>query len=162
MSQHNVNTLEEAEYQPVGRILGVVDKGRINHQVKKPVSVVNPVNGLKKGGSFPLVTNYETLLMDARAQGLDLKCIGFVDEPAYTMIMVFQQPAGLFWEAFVGVNHRLERLIIEPRCSFHFGFGVFLSGKNQEGQSVFIVIPDGTVDSLGLVPTFNGLKVRRF
>jgi len=149
-SRSNAVESEEAEYAPVSRVIG----GTATPQVARTVFPA-------RNGALPPSINYETLITEARGSGFEIRCIGFVEGPANSMVVVLKRKDGL-WEAFHGVHHRLERLTLEPRASFNFGGGIFLSGKNQAGEPVALLVPESSRENLGLTPTYNGIKIRRF
>jgi hypothetical protein len=149
-SRSNTAESEEAEYSPMNRVVGV-------NAAPQVARAVFPA----RNGTLPPSINYETLIAEARGSGFELRCIGFVEGPTNSMVAVLKRKDGL-WEAFYGVHHRLERLALEPRASFDFGGGIFLSGKNQAGEPVSILIPEPSRENLGLTATFNGIRVRRF
>jgi hypothetical protein len=148
----NTAETEEAEYAPVNRVVGVA--ATATPQVARAAFPA-------RSGALPPTINYETLITDARSSGFEVRCIGFVEGPTNSMIVVLKRKDGL-WEAFHGVHHRLERLALEPRASFNFGGGIFISGKNQAGEPVSLMVPESNRENLGLTATFNGIKIRRF
>jgi hypothetical protein len=153
------NGIDEEEFELIpssGKVLGYVDSLTYSqvgsNQLGRTVS--------RSSGALPPSTNYETLLGEAKGIGFEIKCLGFVEGVQPTMIVVLKRDR--VWEAFVGVHHRLERLVLEPRTSFYFGGGTFLSGRNQKGEAVSLLVPDDFTDDLGLTPTFNGARIRRY
>jgi len=148
---------DESEFIPSGKVLGYVEAPSYpqlsaSSQLGKTTSV--------RTGALPPATNYETLLGEAKGVGFEVKCLGFIEGPQPTMIVVLKRDR--VWEAFVGVHHRLERLILESRTSFYFGGGTFLSGRNQRGESVSLLIPEDFTENLGITPTYNGARIRRY
>jgi hypothetical protein len=149
-NRSNTAESEDAEYAPVGRVVSVAGAP----QVARPKFPTRNI-------ALPPAINYETLISEARGSGFEVRCIGFVEGPTNSMIVILKRKDGLF-EAFFGVHHRLERLVLEPRASFNFGGGVFLSGRNQAGEPVSLMVPESSRENLGLTATFNGMKIRRF
>ena len=150
----SIGLSEEAEYAPVGKISGVV-------VTPSAPQVARSVIPSRPPGALPPTINYETLISEARSSGFEIRCIGFVEGLTNSMIIILKRKDGP-WEAFVGLHHRLERLALEPRTSFNFGGGIFLSGKNIAGEPVSLLVPESSRENLGLTATFNGMKIRRF
>lgn len=136
--------------RPRGKVLGYVDG-------------VEPVGKSAVGSTLahlPPTTNYESLLVEARNVGFSVACVGHVEALGFLLMVALKKSR--CWEVFAGAHHRLERISVDAKTSFDFGGGMFLTGRDQRGKMVSVLVPHGNQENLGLIATFNGERVRAF
>jgi hypothetical protein len=136
--------------RPRGKVLGYVDG-------------VEPAGGTVAEATLahlPPMTNYESLLLEARNAGFAVACVGHVEALGFLLLVALKKSR--CWEVFAGAHHRLERISVDAKTSFDFGGGMFLTGRDQRGKMVSVLIPHRDQENLGLIATFNGERVRAF